>query len=174
MLGWTCQWINNSIIRKSICFLFTKKRAIISSTAAPDMKLIIAVHCFILKLTNAPSLKLYTHACDIIHEKSTVRTNHRLIAWLHQVIHYLQGIKKYVVLVIHLHPLNQSQEKAYETYPYGKSSQVYLFPDVWFWQCHLLRSNHEWDWCASTFCSCRQLTHSWVSDSHLQKFLYFA
>ena len=41
-----------------------------------------------------------THACDLIHEKSTVRTNHRIIAWLHQVTHYLQGIKKHVILVI--------------------------------------------------------------------------
>ena len=36
-------------------------------------------------------------AVDLIQEKSTVQTNHRLIAWLHQVNHYLPGIKKYVV-----------------------------------------------------------------------------
>ena len=64
------------------------------------MKLIIALHCSMLKLANATSLRLYTHGCDLIHEKSTVRRNHRLIAWLCQVIHYLQGIKKYTILII--------------------------------------------------------------------------
>ena len=85
---------------KSISFLFTKKRAIISSIAAADMKLIIVLHFSMLKFANAPSLRLYTHACDLIHEKSTVRTNHRLKAWLNRVIHYLLGIKKYVVFAI--------------------------------------------------------------------------
>ena len=66
--------------------------------AATDMKLIIVLHCSMLKLADAPSLRLYAHACDLIHEKSTVRTNHRLIAWLHQFIQYLQGISKYIVL----------------------------------------------------------------------------
>ena len=84
---------------KSICFLFTKKRVIISSTAAADMKLIIVLYCFVLKLANASSLRLYTHACDLIHEKSTVRTNHRLMAWLHRVIHYLQDIKENVLVI---------------------------------------------------------------------------
>ena len=84
---------------KSICFLFTKKRVIISSATAADMKLIIVLYCSMLKLANASSLRLYTHACDLIHEKSTVRTNHRLIAWLPRVIHYLQGIKKNVLVI---------------------------------------------------------------------------
>ena len=85
---------------KSIRFLFTKKRATLSSATAADMKLIIALHRSMLKLVNTTSLRLYTHGCDLIHEKSTVRRNHRLIAWLCQVIHYLQGIKKYVILII--------------------------------------------------------------------------
>ena len=137
------------------------------------MKLIIVLQCSMLKLANAPPLKLYTQACDLIHEKSTVRTNHRLIAWLHRVIHYLQGSKKYVILNMCILKI-KAKEKANEAYPYEKSSQVYLFPNIWFWQCNLSRSNLEWDHCTSTFCSCRQLTHSWVSDSLLQKLLYFA
>ena len=47
--------------------------------AATNMKLIIVLHCSMLKLAHAPSLRLYAHARDLIHEKSTVRTNHRLI-----------------------------------------------------------------------------------------------
>ena len=34
------------------------------------MKLIIVLHCSMLKLANAPSLRLYTHACDLMFEKS--------------------------------------------------------------------------------------------------------
>ena len=87
---------------KSICFLLTKKRASISSIAAADMKLIIVLHCSMLKLANAPSLRLYTHDMHVtwFMKKFTLRSNHKLIAWLHWVIiHYLWGIKKYVILV---------------------------------------------------------------------------
>ena len=45
---------------KSICFLFPK-RATISSIAAADMKLIIVLHFSMIKLANAPSLRLYKH-----------------------------------------------------------------------------------------------------------------
>ena len=33
-------------------------------------------------------------------KKFTLRTNHKIIAWLHWVSHYFWGIKKYVILVI--------------------------------------------------------------------------
>ena len=130
---------------KSICFLLTKIRATISSIALADMKLIIVLQCSMLKLANAPSLRLYTHDIHVIWfmKISTLRTNHKPIAWLHWVIHYFWGMKN-------------------------------VFPNVWFWQYHLLRNNHEWDYCTSTFCSCRQFTHSCPSNSHLQKLLYFA
>ena len=39
-------------------------------------------------------------SCHLIHEKANVRTNRRLIAWLHRVIHNLWGIKQYIILVI--------------------------------------------------------------------------
>ena len=87
---------------KSICFLLTKKRATISSIAAADMRLIIVLHCSMLKLPNAPSLRLYTHDIHVtwFMKKFTLRSNHKLIAWLHWVIiHYLWDIKKYVILV---------------------------------------------------------------------------
>ena len=73
---------------KSICFLLTKKRASISSIAAADMKLIIVLHCSMLKLANAPSLRLYTHDMHVtlFMKKFTLRSNHKLIAWLHWVI----------------------------------------------------------------------------------------
>ena len=51
---------------RSICFLLTEKRATISSTAATDMKLIIVLHCSMLKLANAPSLRLYKHDMHVI------------------------------------------------------------------------------------------------------------
>ena len=155
---------------KSICFLFTKKRAIISCIAAADMKLIIALHRS--KTCNAPSLRLDTcmwsnswkiYCQNKPQNNSLTAPSHSLLARHQEACHPR-----------HLHLQNQSWEKAHEAYMYGKSLQVYLFLDIWFWQCHLSRSNHEWDHCTSTFCSCRQLTHSWVSDSHLQKFLYFA
>ena len=75
------------------------------------MKLIIVLHCSMLKLANAPSLRLYTHACDLMFEKSFDCTE-RFTTY-----HYS----------CHLHPQNQSREKAHEAYPYWKSSQVYLF-----------------------------------------------
>ena len=87
---------------KSICFLLTKKRASISSIAAADMKLIIVLHCSMLKLANAPSLRLYTHDMHVtwFMKKFDLRSNHKPTAWLHWVIiHYLWGIKKYVILV---------------------------------------------------------------------------
>ena len=87
---------------KSICFLLTKKRATISSIAAADMKLIIVLPCSMLKLANAPSLRLYTHDMHVtlFMKKFTLRSNHKLIAWLHWVIvHYLWGVKKYVIPV---------------------------------------------------------------------------
>ena len=87
---------------KSICFLLTKKRATISSIPAADLKLIIVLHCSLLKLANAPSLRLFTHDMYMtwFMKRFTLRSNHKLIAWLHWVIiHYLWGIKKYVILV---------------------------------------------------------------------------
>ena len=81
---------------KSICFLLTKKRATINSFAAADMKLIIVLHCSMLKLANAPSLRLYTHDMYVtwFMKKITLRSNHNLIAWLHWVIiHYLWAKK---------------------------------------------------------------------------------
>ena len=87
---------------KSICFLLTKKRATISSIPATVMKLIIVLHCSMLKLANTPSLRLFTHDMHVtwFMKKFTIGSNNKLIAWLHWVIiHYLCGIKKYVILV---------------------------------------------------------------------------
>ena len=66
------------------------------------MKLIIVLHCSMPKLANAPSLRFCTHDMHVtwFMKKFTPRSNHKLIAWLHWVIiHYLWGIKKYVILV---------------------------------------------------------------------------
>ena len=92
---------------------------------------------------NAPSLRLYTCMWSNswkIYCQNKPQTN-SLTALSHSLLVRHQGVH----CPCHLHPQNQSQEKAHEAYPYGKSSLVYLFHDVWLWQCHLSRSNHEWD-----------------------------
>ena len=60
------------------------------------MKLIIVLHCSMIKLANAPSLRLLTHDMHVtwFMKKFTLRSNDKLITWLHWVIiHYLWASK---------------------------------------------------------------------------------
>ena len=112
------------------------------------------------------------YACDLIHEKSTLKANHVLF-W-NEAIKGFQGnisefnksVKTNNLTALSYSLLVRQQEICPYPCPYshpcGKSLQVYLFPDVWFWRCCLWRSNHEWDRCTSIFCSCRHLTRSWL------------
>ena len=144
---------------KSICFLLTKKRATISSIANADMKLIIVLHCSMLKLANAPSLRLYTHNTHVIWfmKKSTLRTNHKLslIALSHSL---LWGIKKYVILAICITKI-KVRKKPMKLIHVENLHRSIFFPT--FDSDNTISGEATInDHCVSTFCSCRELTHS--------------
>ena len=111
---------------KSICFLLTKKRVIISSTAAADMKLIIVLYC-----SNAKTCKCFIpktlRTCMWsnswkIYSQNKPQTN-SLTAPSHSLLARHQGKRPR-----HLHPKNQSREKAHEAYPDGKFHRSIFFP----------------------------------------------
>ena len=114
ILGWTYQWINNSIIMKSICFLFTKKESHHN------------FHCSRRYESNHCSLLFYAKTCECfipktlhtcmwsnswkIYSQNKPQTN-SLTAPSHSLLASHQEKRPR-----HLHPKNQSWEKAHEAW----------------------------------------------------------
>ena len=131
---------------KSICFLFTKKRTIINSMAAADMKLIIALHCSILKLANAPSLRLYTQ-CMWSNSRKIYCQNKTQTNSLTAPSHLLLVRDQEILHPRHLHHQKKSQEKAQKLIHMENLHRSIFFP-TFDSDNALSRSNQEWDHCA--------------------------
>ena len=134
--------INNSIIINSIFFSIHKKESQQKFHCSHRHEV---NHCSSLlcaktyKYSITKTLCMWSDSLKI-YSKSKPQTN-SLIALSHSLLVRHQEICH----PRHLHHQNQSQEKAHEAYPFGKSSQVYLSPDVspWFWKCHIWSNLNE-------------------------------